>query len=228
MSGDIKKLQERINHKFNDLSLLKQALSHPSSKRNKSDRDYERLEFLGDSILGFIISEMLYNSFPDEKEGALAKRRSGIVCRSALAKVAREIGLGEYMVLGNGEDQTGGRENNANLENVMEALVAAVYLDSGVDEARKLVDGFFSKHLNKMKNPPKDPKSELQEKLQARGYNLPEYKIKSMQGPSHEPQIEVELKVDDKHVTAVASSKKQAEKQAAEEMLSIIKDNSKK
>jgi len=221
-------IEDKIGYKFNNPKLLKQALTHPSAKRNKITQDYERLEFLGDSILGMIVSEILFKRFGGENEGKLAKRKAATVCKESLAHIARELSIGKYMILGTGEDQIGGRENKANLENVLEALVAAIYLDGGLEKTRAFVDRFFSDIIEKMATPPKDPKSSLQEWAQARGMALPKYTVVSMEGPSHEPIIEVELTVDKYSEKASASSRKEAERKASEKLLQTIEKNNDK
>lgn len=220
-------LEDIIGYSFKDKKLLKQALTHPSSKKSKSSPDYERLEFLGDSVLNLLVSEILYANYPDENEGKLAKRRAAIVCRESLFKIAKEITLGEHMILGVGEAQIGGRENKANLENALESLTAALYLDGGLETARAFVKKFFSQFIAEMQKPPKDPKSQLQEWAQARGLELPKYKVVSITGPSHEPQIEVELKLGEHSATHTASSRKEAERLAAEKLIKKMKINAK-
>ncbi len=181
------------------------------------------MEFLGDSILGFLVSKKLYEVFPNEAEGDLAKRKSAIVCKSTLAEVARNVGLDEYIILGNGEDKGGGRDNDANLENAFEALVAAIYLDDGIVAVDKLIDLVLSDKIRLMKEPPKDPKSTLQEQLQAAGREIPAYDVISIEGPSHQPDIKVSLKLDDGlEVRASSNSRKKAERIAAKEMLEIL------
>lgn len=215
-------IEKLIKYKFKDKTILQQALSHPSSKKNKEYSDNERMEFLGDSILGFLISKKLYERFPKEPEGDLAKRKSAIVCKETLADIARYIELNENIIIGRGEEQSGGRENDANLENALEALIAAIFLDGGIAEAEDFVNRFFTDKILNMNEPPKDPKSQLQEYLQSLGKEVPEYKVKSIEGPSHEPLIEVELKIEDKTVIESSSSKKKAEKKAAKKMLGML------
>lgn len=215
-------IEESINYKFKNGLLLTQALTHPSAKKNARFQDNERMEFLGDSILGFLISQKLYEKYPNEAEGALARRKAAIVCRQSLAEIAREINLGDSLILGHGEDLGGGRHNDANLENALEALMAAIYLDGGLEVVDKFINKFFDRAINHMVDPPKDPKSKLQEYLQGNGKAIPVYEIKSIDGPAHSPQIEVELNVDGHVLSVVASSKKKAERLAAEKMLEIL------
>jgi ribonuclease-3 len=218
-------IEEKIGYEFRDKKLLKQALTHPSSKKNKNSQDYERLEFLGDSVLGLLVSEILFKNYPNEKEGLLAKRRAAIVCRDSLYDIAKKISLGEDLILGVGEDQIGGRDNKANLENALEALTAAIYLDGGLESARRFVERLFSGFIGSMKKPPKDPKSTLQEWAQGKGFDLPRYDVISMTGPSHEPRIKVELTLGEHKVTHTSSSRKEAERLAAEKLLKEITKN---
>jgi ribonuclease III len=215
-------IEQKIGYEFKDKKLLKQALTHPSSKKNKNSQDYERLEFLGDSVLGLLVSEILFKNYPSEQEGMLAKRRAAIVCRDSFYEIAKKLSLGEHLILGVGENQIGGRENKANLENALEALTGAIYLDGGIESARKFVEKNFSKFIAAMKKPPKDPKSMLQEWAQSKGMDLPKYDVISMTGPSHEPKIEVQLTLGELKVSKTASSRKEAEKLAAEKLLEKI------
>ncbi len=217
-------IEEKLGYSFKDKTLLTQALTHPSSKKNKNEKDYERLEFLGDSVLGLLVSEILYSQFPDENEGKLAKRRAAIVCRDTLYEIAKGFSLGEYLILGTGEDQIGGRNNKANLENALEAMTAAIYVDGGVEAAREFVNKFFIDFIKNMEAPPKDPKSKLQEWAQARGLQLPQYKVVSITGPSHEPEIKVELSLDKYVEEYTASNRKDAERLAAEQLLKKLAD----
>lgn len=220
-------IEEKLGYSFKDKKLLKQALTHPSSKKNKTALDYERMEFLGDSVLGLVVSEILYKNYPQEKEGQLAKRRAAIVCRDSLYKIAKKISIGEYLILGTGEDQIGGRNNKANLENTLEAITAAIYLDGGLEEARKFIERLFSTFIESMQSPPKDPKSQLQEWAQARGLELPKYEVISITGPSHEPAIEIKLSLGEYNVTHTASSRKEAERVSAEKLIEKIEKNKK-
>lgn len=213
------KLEQIIGYNFKDKTLLKNALTHPSANKKRRETDYERLEFVGDSVLSLIISEILYNLYPKEREGSLAKRRAAIVCKQSLAEIAKQINLGEFLILGVGEDQSGGRENDANLENGLEALIAAIYFDNGLTEAKKFIEKLFSDFIKAMKTPPKDPKSKLQEWAQSNSLPLPEYEIISISGPSHEPEIKVKVNLDGKNQIIVASSRKEAERIAAQKLI---------
>ncbi len=217
-------LEKEIGYNFADKKLLKQALTHPSSKKNRTAQDYERLEFLGDTVIGLLVSEILYNEYPQEKEGKLAKRRAAIVCRDSLGRVAKIIGLGQHLILGAGEDQIGGRENKANLENALEALAAAIYLDGGLEAAREFVSRYFQDFIANMEKPPRDPKSHLQEWAQARGMPLPKYEVVSITGPSHAPEIEVKVTLGKHTASHTASNRKEAERLSAEKLIGKLKD----
>ncbi len=221
----IKDLEEIIGYNFRNKSLLVQALTHPSTKKTLNSKDYERLEFLGDSVISLLVSEILYQHFPFEDEGALAKRRASLVCREGLSEVAQTLNLGNYLIISTGEETSGGRQNKANLENCFEALVAAIYVDNGLDPARNFLDKFLKPFVFQSKEPPKDPKSKLQEWAQKNGFELPKYDIISITGPAHQPDITIELKLNDKSVIKNSSSRKDAERMAAEEMLKILDAN---
>jgi ribonuclease-3 len=223
MQNNFSELYDSIGYKFVNESLIRQALTHPSVQGKRSfEGNYERLEFLGDSILGFLVADILFETYPNENEGKLAKRRAAIVCKDSLSEVARNISLGKYLILGTGEEHLGGRDKKANLENALEALIAAIYIDGGVNPARDFVKNNFIEIIKNMGKPPKDPKSKLQEWAQARKLGLPEYKVVSFEGPSHEPLIEVEVKISKYSAKKIASSKKEAEKLAALELIEKI------
>lgn len=220
------KLQEfegLIFYNFKNPALLQQALTHPSLKIEKKVLDYERLEFLGDSIIGFIVSEIIFNNYKNENEGNLAKRKASIVSRNSLSEIAKEINLGNYLLLSHGEEALGGRNNPANLENALEALVAAIYLDSSIENAKDFVYKFFASTIANMVNPPKDAKSALQEWAQSKGLDLPKYELASMSGPAHAPEITIKLSITGfDSIIAKSTTKKEAERLAAEKMLQNI------
>jgi len=217
----MRKLEEKISYSFKNKDLLKQAFTHPSlSRSGKISGNYERLEFLGDSVLSLSIAEILYNRYPEEAEGELARRRAYLVSRDCVAKAAAEIGIGEYLQLAGGEENIGGRLNPANLENAMEALLGAIFLDGGLAPAKALVANFWEDALKEMLIPPSSPKSELQEYIQKQGKGLPEYRIISSTGPSHKPEFTIEVSAEGyAPETGTATSRKAAENIAAENML---------
>jgi ribonuclease-3 len=186
-------LQKKLSLKFNDDSLLQRALTHPSL--GKTRPNYERLEFLGDSVLGLIISSELFQRHPNEAEGELTKRLAGLICGETLVKVAQNLHLAEHILMSDSEKNSGGRENKANLENVMEAIIGALYLDQGFEAAQSFVLQNWGELMDKMLEPPKDAKSALQEWAQGRGLPLPEYTVTRQEGPSHAPEFEISVTV---------------------------------
>jgi ribonuclease-3 len=222
------KLFKTIGYKFNDINLLQESLTHPSISFHNHTRDinYERLEFLGDAVLSFVVTEFLITEHASEKEGSLAKRRSALVCKDTLADLAYDMHLGEYILMTEGEEQTGGRNNCSNLENTLEALIGAIYLDGGITPTKKFIHQFWLPLDKQMISAPKDPKTSLQEWSQKSGRKIPKYTIIDSEGPSHSPIFTVEVKLDEKlKASATANSKKLAERMAAEILLQQIKES---
>ncbi len=194
-------LESILGLTFRNRQLLEQALVHRSSinERGWSPTDsYERMEYLGDAVLELVVSEDLYRRFPDLSEGELTKVRSGLVCGESLAQVARRLNLGDSLLLGKGEEATGGRLRDSTLAAVFEALVAAVYLDRDYAEARRFVLRVMAEELEgsfRLGRLPENPKSSLQEYVQGQGLPAPIYRVVSSQGPDHEPVFIVEALV---------------------------------
>jgi ribonuclease-3 len=217
-----------LQHVFANHDLLKEALTHPSSTKARNSQkldspNYERLEFLGDTVLGLVIAELLLELFPAEREGALAKRHAGLVCGETLTKIARTIGLGEYMVLSASEEASGGRENDANLENTLEALLGALYLDGGLPAAKPFILRYWSDLARDMKEPPKDPKTHLQELVQSSGKPIPVYTMIANEGPDHAPVFTMEVQIEGyPPMQGTGTSKRLAEREAAARMLEIV------
>lgn len=224
------KLEEILEYKFNDLKLLEEALTHPSltlfNHKNYDKYNFERLEFLGDSVLGLVIAELLMDRYPKEVEGELAKRQAGLVRGDAVTNVAKKLNIGKFIKMTPGEESTGGRENSSNLENCLEAIIGAIYKDSNILEAKKFIKKHWSDLIEKMITPPKDAKTALQEWTQSKNLGIPVYNIISTNGPSHSPEFTIELVIE-KHekIQAKGASRKKAEKQAARKMLEIIKQS---
>ncbi len=216
-----------INYKFTDHAILEEALTHPSvNKRNSEDQivSYERLEFLGDSILNMVVSAMLFKMFPEEKEGALAKRKTDLVCGSTIANVAKEIELGNFIIMNNSERCNGGKCNLKNLENSLEALIGAIYIDGGLESVEKFIIRHWEKLAKDILDPPQDPKTSLQEWTQKNKLPLPEYELVKQTGPAHNPEFTISIFIENYgKVSACASSKKIAEQKAAELILEKIK-----
>ncbi len=216
-------LSERIGHVFKKPDLLRDALTHPSlAGKRRASSPYERLEFLGDRVLGLVIAEWLYELYPNEKEGELAKRHAALVSASALKKIAAAIELDKALLLAHGEEVGANRKNLYVLSDAMEAVIGALYLDSGLGAAAPFIRRFWDVSIRQEKAPV-EPKTVLQEWAQGRGLPLPNYKVISRSGPAHAPDFEIELSVKGrKPVTAAGRSKREAEKAAALLMLQEI------
>lgn len=210
------KLQRVLDYQFNDPGLLTQALTH----RSFSDTHNERLEFLGDSILNFVIAEALYQLFPDVTEGDLSRLRAKLVRRQTLAEVAREIELGDYLTMGSGEMKSGGRNRSSTLADALEAVIGAVLIDSDMNRAADLIRTLFQTRLENLSEADlqKDAKTRLQEFLQGRGEPVPDYVLIGSSGKS--PNQEFEVEVRSNHlgdpVRAKGSSIRRAEQHGAE------------
>lgn len=219
-------LQEILGISFNDSTLLDQALVHRSYLNEAPDGFYmdsnERLEFLGDAFLGFAVAEKLYTEFPAFHEGNLTKLRSSLVRTDTLARIAKSLNLGEHLYLGKGEDESGGRQKRRNLACTLEAVIGAVLLDQGAEIARRFVlrllaDEFEPTIEEKLE---KDPKSKLQETIQAQRQITPNYRTVDSSGPDHEKVFAVEVCIDDVVLGyGTGKSKQRAEKAAAKDAL---------
>lgn len=217
-------LESRIHYKFRNSLLLAEALTHPSLayESQKRNFDNQRLEFLGDAVLQLIVTEELFSRFVTSTEGQLTKLRSRLVSRRALAKLAMAIHLGDYILLGKGEEATGGRRRMSTLADAFESLIGAVFLDSGVDSARALVLRLIEEEVGGMAEDPEEmnPKGELQECLQSIHPKAPAYRIISEKGPDHRRVFQAEVSWCDKVLaTGKGKSKKEAEARAAAEAL---------
>ncbi|MFZ8865146.1 MAG: ribonuclease III [Rickettsiales bacterium] len=212
-----------FGHKFKNPLLLKQALTHPSSLVKPN---YQKLEFLGDRILGLVMAEYLFENFPDKKEGALAKRHVSLVCGASLTAVAKANNLGELIIMSKGEASSGGRENSSNLADVVEAIIAAIFLDvNDYHYVKNILVELWSDKLRLIEETPPDPKSQLQELLQAKKYPLPLYKLIEQSGPAHAPAFKMSLKLPKLGEEIItASSKKKAEVALAKKMLERLKN----
>ncbi|WP_421709259.1 ribonuclease III [Algihabitans sp.] len=225
--GDLTALMRRLGHDFADPALLAQALTH-ASRAGTAEGSYERMEFLGDRILGCLVAELLYRSFPQENEGALGKRFAALVRRETLAEVAGPAGLdlGPHLSLSRGEQDSGGRENPATLADACEAVIAALYLDGGLEAARRLIAPIWTPLLKADPTPPQDAKTRLQEWTQARGLALPRYEEIARSGPDHAPHFTLRVSLSDgRHAEAEGRSKRNAEQAAAEAMLALLTDD---
>ena len=214
-----------LGHQFERPALLEGALIHASGGHAGADRtaNYERLEFLGDRVLGLVIAELLFTTYADEREGEMARRHTQLVRREALARVAETIGLGAYIELSSGEAETGGRENPSILADCCEAVIAAIYLDGGLDAAAGFIHQYWVPLMREASEPPVDAKTALQEWAQGRGLKLPRYSVVGRTGADHAPRFEIEVEVEGMaSVTGSGRSKRSGENQAAQAMLAAI------
>lgn len=216
-------MKTTLGYAFEREAYLVQALTHPSFDPERSDDHYERLEFLGDSVLGLMISEALYAHYKNEAEGPLAKRRAALVCREHLAKVGRDLKLGDVMKLGNSEVSASGHENDGILENIVESLIAALYLDGGYETVKRVAYPWFERAIKTMGEPPRDPKTSLQEWAQGQGFGLPIYETISREGPSHAPEFTVKVSLNKKSASGTGASKKIAQREAAASLIKALK-----
>jgi ribonuclease-3 len=221
------RLQLALGHRFRDAALLQRALTHSSAANERGEEHYERIEFLGDAVLGLIAAEWLYRALPEEPEGRLARLKSFLVSTRTLAEWAREIGIGEALVLGAGEERSGGRAKPSLLADAMEALLGAVYLDAGLEAVRGVVVPRLES--SRERHPGLDSleaKTLLQEALQARGEPLPDYRLLEELGPPHDRTFRVECWVAERRLGAgEGGSKKAAERAAAEAALRTLRED---
>ncbi len=215
---NLEEFSQKIDYQFTDDKLLTEALTHPSfSKYNRSAPNYQRLEFLGDKVLSLIISEYLMAKYQNENEGDLSKRHAALVSGEALSEIALEVKIDKVLRVSSGEENLGGKTNKRNLENALEALVGAIYLDSNYEMAKKFIFKFWQNSLEKNLTPPKDPVSQLQEFAQLNSKELPQYEFIKVGGSEHSPTFLAKLKVIHLNllVEAEGKSKKEAQRAAA-------------
>lgn len=216
----MKKLEEALGYEFKNKNYLQTALTHSSYANEHRCRSYERLEFLGDSVLSIIVSDYLFDEMRNNDEGDLSRIRASLVCEESLAKIARNIKLGEFLLLGNGEEKSGSRERASILSDVFESVLAAVYLDSNLETARKYILNLMQEQLQEAvcNKKTKDYKTTLQEAVQRKYHGRTKivYTTIDEQGPEHMKKFVVELSVNDKKVSVgEGKSKKEAEQNAA-------------
>jgi ribonuclease III len=231
MTTDIQQLEQLLAYTFRDRTLLIQALTHPSYLPEPSERgggDYQRLEFLGDAVLGLLLAEMLYVKYPDWDEGALSQLRSRLAGQDVLAERARILGIGIFLRLGRGEEQSAGREKDSILADVLEALIAALYRDGGLQAARTLVERLYEELAAAPESLVlgRDSKSELQEFLSTIGSPLPEYRLVEESGPPHDRLFMFQILVGEAVVgVGRGKSKKIAQQAAAAEALGKLQSS---
>ena len=223
MAIDLDKLQQLLNHKFSDPDLVRLALTHRSANKLNN----ERLEFLGDSLLGYIVAEILFEIFPQANEGELSRLRAMLVNKTTLAEIAREIYLKYFIQLGSGEKKSGGDNRDSILADAIEALIAAIYLDGGINSCKSLIEDWIADRIatESVVEQQKDAKTKLQEMMQAQGLSLPFYSVLEISGEAHEQNFLVECRVDvmTEPQKGTGSSKRNAEQQAANVMLTKLK-----
>ncbi len=220
MEAHIAKVEKCISYTFQDKALLQLALTHSSL----GDINYERLEFLGDRVLGIIIAEDIYRRFEAEREGSLARRLSALVRKETLAEVSVESGLSQFVLVSEHEKYGQAYENESVFADVVESVLGAMYLDGGLDVCRAYIETNWGERLQTLEKPTADPKTALQEWLQARGMDTPDYVIAEKQGPDHAPEFTIEVQIQGVNsVSATGNSKRSAEKKAAKKMLTTLK-----
>jgi ribonuclease-3 len=212
-------LAKTLSYEFNDVALLEQALTH----RSCPGKNNERLEFLGDAILDFVIAEIIFHLHPNAAEGDLSKLRASLVKDASLGKLAKDLGFGEHLILGPGERKSGGHRRVSILADALEAIFGAVYLDAGFDAAAAIIKRTFG---DRLKNLPsiddlRDPKTQLQEWLQGRAQGLPDYALLKVSGKAHRQIFEVSCSIQDgaRQTTGSGTTRRNAEQQSAREML---------
>jgi len=219
-------LEERLGHRFADLSLLDRALTHSSLANEDASSDgrhNEALEFLGDSVIGFVMADLLHRRDPEGREGGKSKMRAQLVSARSLARRAAELGLPELLRLGRGEEKSGGRKKTALWADAYEAVIAALYLDGGLEAAHRFVSAEFATDLERPGLPTEDHKSLLQEMLQARGEPVPEYELVAEEGPDHRRRFRVRCIVRGEALAeGEGFSKKEAQQEAARNALARL------
>jgi ribonuclease-3 len=222
-------IEARIGYRFRDRGLLEHALTHKSRTAEDPSggvADNESMEFLGDAVLGFIAADVLYREFPEYTEGPKSKAKAALVSTTALAGMSRTLGLGDAMLLGRGEEKTGGRTKQALLADVFEAVIAAIYLDGGIEAARGFIERQIRPLLADVRRSSsfgRDHKSALQERLQGQGRSLPTYRISSESGPDHQKVFHVDVRIDGEvAATGTGRTKKDAEQEAARLALATL------
>lgn len=215
-------LDKTLNYRFQNVELFQQALTH----RSATNRNNERLEFLGDAVLDFVVSGAVYHTYPEAAEGDLSKLRALLVKDATLAKIASEIGLGEHLILGSGEQKTGGHRRESILADALEAILGAVFLDSGYDATKQVIDRVFAQRYADLPDirELRDPKTRLQEWLQGRKMSVPDYALVEVSGEDHKQRFSVTCTVVEMSAVSNGESttRRKAEQKAARKMLEIL------
>ncbi|MBO5049106.1 MAG: ribonuclease III [Oscillospiraceae bacterium] len=222
----IKDLETAIGYRFKNITLLQNALTHSSYANERWHdglRSNERLEFLGDSILGMVVAEFLYRNYPDRPEGELTRMRADMVCETALSIVAEEIHIGEHLLLGHGEEHGGGRRRVSILADAVESVIAAIFLDAGIEPARGFIQRFILTRVPEKRLQHTDYKTALQELVQQKKNQAVTYELVAESGPDHDKHFSVQVLLNGKPIgTGAGTSKKRAEQDAARDALTKI------
>lgn len=219
-------LQKKIGLNFTDEKILLRAITHKSYAYEKGTESNERLEFLGDSLLNFIVTEFLYKNFPELEEGEMSKIKSGLIGIETLYKIGKKLEIGKFLLLGKGEEKTAGREKKRLIGSAVEAIIAGIYIDKGLEKTKDTVIRWikpFTRNIKRGKEISKDWKSSLQEIAQKYKWGLPEYRVVKEMGPPHNRKFKIELWIGgEKMSSATGSSKKEAQQKAAKYALKRI------
>lgn len=224
MAKDIQSLEDSLNYKFKTTKLITEALTH---KSDKQPYDNERLEFLGDAVLDLVVGEFLYKKFPTSDEGKLSKIRASLVNEDGFHRLANYLSLGDYILMSKAEENNGGREKSSLLSNAFEAIMGAIYLESGLDITKDIALNLIDKNYEKISLDDlfKDFKTALQELTQARFGVIPKYSVIASRGPDHKKEFEVAVLVDSKeYARAIGKSKKIAQQESAKIALDILNE----
>lgn len=220
--NELDRLQQRLEYRFSNRQLLERAVTH----RSAGSRNNERLEFLGDAVLGMVIAERLFRQEQGKEEGDLSRLRASLVNRETLAELAASLDIGEYLRLGPGEMKSGGHRRGSVLADALEAIIGGVYLDGGFDQAAALIDRLFADRLSSLPDAGEliDPKTRLQERLQGQGIELPNYEVIDVSGPPHKRRFRVACRVNALNLSTEAEgrSRRAAEQSAAEGLLARL------
>ncbi len=222
MNPELAGLEDQLGYHFKDATLLRTALTH----RSAASRNNERMEFLGDAVLGYLVSSELYQRFPTATEGALSRLRASLVKGDTLADIATQLQFGDFLILGSGELKSGGFRRRSILSDAFEAVIGAIYLDSDIDTVWECILPLFKPRLDQCdpEAVKKDAKTRLQEYLQSRSHALPEYQVLNISGEAHQQTFEVECRLRDLDVSTIGkgSSRRKAEQQAASKALELL------
>lgn len=227
MTASLEALEAKLGHRFGRRALLTEAVTHPSANPRAQGRsNYDRLEFLGDRVLGLIVASRLFERFPDADAGQLSDRLNALVRLETAAEVAREIGLGEHLIMARSEAESGGRDKTGILGDACEAVIGALYLDGGMAAAEQFIERGWKRRLAQVGRTRKDAKNRLQEIVQAKGGALPAYELVGREGPDHAPSFTVEVRIDGaRPAKGEGPSLRVAEQAAAERMLKRLSRN---